>query len=111
MPKPGRHTNNPLSGAKKAAPSAQMCPYMVQEKWGEPVYFKTFDLAKKNVISRLQGLADSWRAINAMDAVEACEALIKQANDLPVDGGTVAGVVDPYSGMKCSIQLILRDPV
>lgn len=112
MPKKLRNTTHPLKGAKKPTPPADTHPYMSVKRYGEPEYFRSLEECKKRLVGEL--MDDRWvfaQRLEADDAAEAIDELISAVQEVGVDGGTVSGVLDPYSGIKYHVQILLRSPV
>ena len=111
MPKKITHKNAPLKGAKPPAPPAHSHPYVVQFKYGDPLYFEKIDTAKAKVIAALDADHYSFERINAEDALVAIDGLKAEVSAIGVDGGTVKGVLDPYSGIRFQVEIKVRNPV
>lgn len=95
----------------KPAPLASSHRYIVEKKYGDPRYAKKLSDAKGIVHDDLDKLMTTWRSLSVDDAMEATVKVRDQVDRIPVDGGIVTGVVDPYSGQKYWAKIILRNPV
>lgn len=92
-------------------PPTHTHPYMVCRKYGEPQYYKTFTVAKERIIQDLEGLNAEFRKLKAIDATDAIHGLILRANELPLAGGKIDGVVDPFTGTRYRVELVRRQGV
>ena len=75
-------------------------PWLVARPYGEPRRYKTRGEAIASIHHDLEGLATSWQRLCDKDALAAVERLKSQVDLLPLNGGKVEGVCDPFTGMK-----------
>ena len=112
MPNKQARRNQPLKGmVSKPVPPADTHPYLTQKRWGNPDYHQNLQAAQSFLIKQLEADEFSFGQLGDKDTLAAIQALKAQVSDIGVDGGRVAGVLDPYSGIKYQADIVLRRPV
>lgn len=92
----------------RPVPSVEKRPYMVLRPHGEPIYRASFKSAQDLVRKHLDSFKERFLALNVQDSLAAISALEDQVDRLPQEGGVVAGVVDPYTGIKYRAEVVKR---
>jgi hypothetical protein len=94
-------------------PPVDSHPYMVTKPNSDtPKYYKTFKAAQALIEKDIAWLRDTWQGLNIQDSVTTCLDLLEQVKALnEFDGGTVAGLCDPYTGMWYRAALVRRQAV
>lgn len=88
---------------------AESWPYVITKPHGDkPKYCRNWKAAREAIQKDLDGLRDMFWRLKAQDAVDAIDALIREAQSIGVDGGTIRGVIDPVTGTKFEATLTRR---
>lgn len=83
--------------------------WIVQRQYGDPLYFKTHGEALRRVQKDLRTLLDQFTRLNAVDAMASLQAgLDSLGESLPITGGSVDVLVDPYSNTRYRATLTKR---
>lgn len=92
-----------------SAPTIDEKPWLVQRQYGDPLYFKTHGEALKRVQKDLRTLLDQFTRLKAHDAMASLQAgLDSLGESLPITGGSVDVLVDPYSNTRYRATLTKR---
>lgn len=84
-------------------------PYMVTKKYGEPHYHRSHKEAVSKMTTELIAMRDTLKRYDEEGVTAAVGGVLDQVSALPLEGGTVSGVVDPYTGVKYQATLVKRE--
>lgn len=86
-------------------------PYMVTKKYGEPRYYRSHKEAVAKMTTELIDLRDTLKQYDEEGVTAAVAEVLDQVSALPLEGGSVRGVIDPYTGVKYQADLVRREGI